>query len=701
MTKLHSVDVVFMKPIIPTTYPCVFVLVFMAIGVCGVQAQTSPDSLWQKETESRLKAIYERGEFRPEQFRAEWMADSSGYVVEERDSKTDRTVRVSYDVRTGERTEPGSNEVKPSERAPLLSPDGSKVLEFQDRNLFVQDTVNGQRIPLTKHSAEQDINYHNPIWSPDGNRIVFVEADATHVRQRPVLVPDDPSYPGIQNHRFARVGEKIEKLRVGVVDCDGQNMQWLPIESPEEGFYLGQVDWAGNSGEVLVETLSRFRDKRNFFLATIGGDVKQIFHESNDAWAESSQGKNSGLTWIRSGQAFVVVSEKDGWRHAFLWSREGKELALLTPGEYDIIDRAVIDEDGGWYYFYASPDNGTQKHLYRVPLDGSGKLERITPLGQPGTHNYDFSPDARWAFHTYSTLDSPPIIELVELSGHRVARMLEDNSELREKMKGVVSHSTEFVQLDIGDGVSMDAWMIKPRDFDPSKKYPVFIYVYGEPHAQTVLNEWGAAQIDFHRVVADLGYLVVSIDNRGTPAPKGAAWRRAIFGSLGPLSTEEQEAGLKELGRLHPYADLSRVGIWGWSGGGSNTLNAMFRKPDSYHVGIAVVPKPQPHLYNAWFQEIFMRTREVNSDGYARAAAINYADGLKGKLLIITGSGETNTHIQIIEGLIDRLIELGKPFDYMVYPNRDHGLREGTGTLVHVRMLVIRYLVEHLPRGAR
>jgi dipeptidyl-peptidase-4 len=265
----------------------------------------------------------------------------------------------------------------------------------------------------------------------------------------------------------------------------------------------------------------------------------------------------------------------------------------------------------------------------------------------------------------------------------------------------VISHPTEFLQLDIGNGVTMDAWLIKPKEFDASKKYPVFVYVYGEPHAQTVLDEWGAAHIDFHRAVADLGYVVVSIDNRGTPAPKGAAWRRSIFGSLGPLSTEEQEAGLKELARQRPFVDLTRVGIWGWSGGGSNTLNAMFRKPDSYHVGIAVVPKPQPHLYNAWFQEIFMRTREVNPEGYERAAAINYADGLKGKLLIVTGSGETNTHIQIIEGLVDRLIELGKPFDYMVYPNRDHGLREGTGTTVHVRKLIIRYLLEHLPAGPR
>jgi dipeptidyl-peptidase 4 len=676
------------------------VVIFLAIGTCHAQDQPSHDATL-KETESRLKAIYERGEFRPVKFQAEWLADSSGYTIQERDPQTDTTIQVSFDLRTGNRIEANPKERRQVTKEPLLSPDKKSVLEFQDRNLFVREVEGGKRKQLTKRSDDRDVRYRDPIWSPDGKRIAFIESDATNVRQRPVLVPDDPSYPGVQNNRFARVGEELETLRVGVVDSDGKNLQWLPIESPKEGFYLGQVEWAGNSEEVLVEKFSRFRDQRDFLLVNPNGDVKPIFHESNDAWAESSQGKNSGLTWMRDGKAFIVVSEKDGWRHAFLWSRDGNELSLLTPGEYDVIDRGAVDEDGGWYYFYASPDNGTQKYLHRVPLDGSGKLERITPNEQPGTHSYDFSPDAKWAFHTYSTIDSPPRAELVELSGHRVVRVLEDNRQIREKMRDVLSHPTEFLQLDIGNGVTMDAWLIKPKDFDASKKYPVFVYVYGEPHAQTVLNEWGVAQIDFHRVVADLGYLVISIDNRGTPAPKGAAWRRSIFGSLGPLSTEEQEAGLKELGRTHPYVDLTRVGIWGWSGGGSNTLNAMFRKPDSYHVGIAVVPKPQPHLYNAWFQEIFMRTREVNPDGYERAAAINYADGLKGKLLIITGSGETNTHIQIIEGLVDRLIELGKPFDYMVYPNRDHGLREGNGTLVHVRMLIIRYLLDHLPPGPR
>lgn len=655
------------------------------------------DDAWRPATEDRLKAIYDRGEFRAKGFSAEWLPDSSGYVVAEVDPETNRSIRRVHDVRTGEPFDPQPTEVPNLDQDRRVSPDGKRRLEFQDRNLVVRDLESGQRTELVACPAGRDIHYRNPTWSPDGNRVLFVEADYTDVRERAVLVPDDPSYPGVQRNRFARVGETIERVRVGVVGASGDERVWLPIESPEEGIYLGQVEWAGNSNEVLVEKFSRFRDRREFLLVTIDGDIRVLDQESDEAWVESSQGKNSGLTWLADGKRFIVISERDGWRHAYLGSREGDELVLLTPGEYDVIERGAIDESNGWYYFYASPEQGTQKYLFRVPLDGSGNRERITPEDQVGTHGYVFSPDAKWAFHTYSRLDVPPVVALVELPGHRVVRVLEENRSLREKMKELIAHPTEFLQLEIGDGISMDAWLLKPRDFDESRKYPVLVYVYGEPHSQTVLDEWGTGQIDFHRVVAELGYVVVSIDNRGTPAPKGAAWRRSIFGSLGPLSTEEQEAGLKELGRRFPFVDLSRVGIWGWSGGGSNTLNALFRKPDTYHVGIAVVPKPQPHLYNAWFQEIFMRTQEVNPEGYEQAAAISFADGLRGKLLIITGSGETNTHIQIIEGLVDRLIELGKPFDYMVYPNRDHALREGAGTLVDVRLRIIRYLRDNLP----
>jgi dipeptidyl-peptidase-4 len=687
------------------TFSCL--LAFSAVFCFAVKANGQSSSLKSvsTETEKRISDIYERNLFQARRIQAEWLADSSGFLASRIDPSTGSPSKRFFDAKSGQSSEPTTNQLSLPVGASNVSPDRLLTLESKHRELGVRsmnvskpNELQDYKI-LLKAPENRDIRYREMSWSPDGKHILFLESDMTDVPTRQVLVSEDPSYPRIENHRFARVGEKIESLRVGVIPSQGGDVKWLDLQVPDQGIYLGQLAWAGNSTEVLVEKFSRFRDRRDILLFELDGDSKSIFSESSDSWVESSQGKITGIQWIKNGEAFVVVSEKDGWRHAYLYGRDGSELAVLTPGDYDVIDRGPVDEANGLFYFYASPENGTQRYLFSVPLDGSGSKARISPENQPGTHQYQFAPNAKSAVHTYSTLDSPPVVELVELPVHNVVKVLEDNSVLKDRMKSIINHPTEFLRLDIGNGFQADTWMIKPKDFDPSKKYPVFIYVYGEPHAQTVLDEWGTSQIDFHRAIADLGYLVVSFDNRGTPAPKGATWRRAVFGSLGPLSTEEQEAALKSLGRKYEFVDLSRVGIWGWSGGGSNTLNAMFRKPDSYHVGIAVVPKPQPHLYNAWFQEIFMRDQTINPDGYEKAAAINYAEGLKGRLLIITGSGETNTHIQIIEGLVDRLIELGKPFDYWVYPNRDHGLREGMGTVVHVRLLIIRYLVNNLKPG--
>ena len=702
--KLHQANDPILYLFLKKTRICyprfVWIGIVVALTIPDVLSQTPHEKLLH-QADLRFRAIYEQNEFRARPFQAEWHPDSVGYTVWESAPGAKERVRVRYDVADGKRSVITSRPEKSSVSG-KTSPDGTRVLFTEQDNLFVRDLKSDQRTQLTKNAPDGPVSNSREVWSPDGKWIAFVQSDESDVKLRPVLIPDDPSYPRENKVRFARVGGSIPSLRVGVVDTKGKETRWIPISMPSEGFYLGQVDWAGNSNELLIEKLSRFRNEREFLLADIRtGALRRIFHETNPAWVDGSYGLNAGYSWIRNGQAFIVLSEKDGWRHAYVYSRDGNELALLTPGKYDIIDRAVVDENGGWFYFYASPENATQKYLYRVRLDGVGTAERVTPLNQPGTHDYDFSPDRKWAFHTYSTFDTPPVTELVNLSDHKVVRVLENNAELCKKVKPLISQPTDFFQLDIGGGVVLDAWMIKPPGFDPSKKYPVLFYVYGEPHAQTVLDGWGKSQADYHRAIAELGFLVVSIDNRGTPSPKGAAWRRVIFGSLGPLSTEEQAAAVKELVRTRPYVDASRVAIWGWSGGGSNTLNAMFRKPELYHVGIAVAPKPQPHLYNAWFQEIYMQTPETNPEGYRRAAPINFAEGLKGNLLIIHGTGESNTHIQITEGLVDRLIELGKRFDYMAYPNRDHGIREGRGTSVHLRLLMARYLIDHLPPGPR
>ena len=657
------------------------------------------NSIQQKldKADSRIRDIYQRNTFRTFGFSADWQSDSSGYLTHN-SSKG----RARFDIIHGKKTflKPHEQNLEKNNKPKYKSADGKKEFYYNKRNLFLKNLENNQSISITQKYSRENINFGNANWSPNSQHIFFTQIDHSKVRLRPMFVPGDPTYPEVRHTRFARVGGEIPSRKIGVYHVEENKVAWLPLPSPKEGFYLGQMEWAGNSNEILVEYLSRFRNKREFFLINIHNlEIKTIFSESDPAWVIASVNKNTGLEWVNNGKEFIVISEKDGWRHAYLISRDGKKETLLTSGKYDIIEKAKIDETNGWYYFYASPNDATQKYLYRVPLNGNGKLKKVTPENQLGHHKYHFSPNMKWAIHPVSTFDRPPLAKLVSIPEHKVIRVLEDNHKLVEKMKIFQKHPTEFMQLDIENGVMMDAWMIKPPNFDPSKKYPVFIYVYGEPHSQTVLNSWGTAQAQYHRAIAELGYIVVSIDNRGTPAPKGAAWRRSVYKSLGPLSTEEQAAGIKELARTRPYVDLSRVGIWGWSGGGSNTLNAMFRKPDVYHVGIAVVPKPQPHLYNAWFQEIYMETRETNPDGYHEASAINYAEGLKGNLLIIHGTGETNTHLQMVEGLVDRLIELGKPFDYFPYPNRDHQVRKGKGTVVHMRMHMIRYLLNNLKPG--
>jgi dipeptidyl-peptidase-4 len=405
--------------------------------------------------------------------------------------------------------------------------------------------------------------------------------------------------------------------------------------------------------------------------------------------------------WLAGGREFLWLSERSGWRHLYRASKNGKVIAI-THGAFDAISPQGIDEKSGFAYFIASPDNAGQRYLYRARLDGTGESERVTPRDAAGTHTYNISPDGRWAFHTYSSANIPPRTDLVELSSHHVARVLMENDALRAKAAPLLANAPEeYFRVDIGEGVTLDAWMLKPADFDASKKYPVLVYVYGEPAGQTVLDHWDSSNGLFNRAVAAEGYIVVSMDNRGTPAPKGRAWRKIVYGAIHPVIVKDQTAGLQALLRTRPYLDASRVAVWGWSGGGSSTLSLMFRSPEVYKVGMAVAPVPDLRLYDTIYQERYMGLPQQNVEGYKNSSAINYADGLRGKLLIVHGSGDDNVHFSGTELLMNRLIELGKPFDFMEYPNRTHAISQGKGTTLHLYSLLLRYLEEHVPAGTR
>jgi dipeptidyl-peptidase-4 len=483
-------------------------------------------------------------------------------------------------------------------------------------------------------------------------------------------------------------------VRIGVVSSTGGKTKWMQVTGDPDTSYIASMEWAENSDSLLIQHLNRRQDTNDVLLADANsGGTTLLLSEHDSAWVDVVP----EIAWLHNGKELVWLSERDSWRHVYTVSRDTKQIRLATPGAFDVISIVRADPNDEWLYYIASPENPTQRYLYRSRLDGTGTPERLTPADQPGSHEYDVSPDFHWAQHTVSSFGNPPVIELIQFPNQHVQRTLEDNASLRAQLKTTFSQQAQFLKVDIGGGVVLDAWMLKPDNFDAAKQNPVLVYVYGEPAGQTVLDSWGGADELFHRFIAKQGYIVLSIDNRGTPAPRGRDWRKIIYGSVGVLSSKEQAAALQQLERTYSFLDSSRVAVWGWSGGGTNTLNLMFRSPDLYKVGMSVAPVADQRLYDSIYQERYMGLPKENAAGYQASSAINLAEGLRGNLLIVHSPGDDNVHYQGTELLLNRLVELGKPFDFMEYPGRTHSLSEGEGTHYHLYSLLARYLKEHLP----
>jgi dipeptidyl-peptidase-4 len=455
-----------------------------------------------------------------------------------------------------------------------------------------------------------------------------------------------------------------------------------------------------------VQQLNRTQDTTVVWLGDAAtGRTRAVLTEADPAWVDPV----NDFRWIDRGRSFIWFSERDGWRHLYAVARDGSRIRPLTPGAFDLISPeaafgapyvAGVDSVRGLIYFSASPDNATQEYLFRARLEGRGRPERVTPAGQRGIHHYQIAPGGRWAIHTWSNAAMPPRVELVRLPGHEPVRTLEDNAELAGRLQQLGLAPTEFFRLPAGEGLELDAWMIRPPGFDSTRRYPVVFHVYGEPATQTVLDQWGGFLWGFHQVLAQRGYVVVSVDNRGTPAPRGRAFRKAIHRKIGVLNAADQAHAAQTL-LQRPWADASRVGIWGWSGGGSTTLNAIFRYPGIYTTGIAVAPVPDLRLYDTIYQERYMGLPQVNAEEYRLGSPITFADSLRGDLLVVHGTGDDNVHYQGTERLINRLIAANKQFRVMPYPNRTHCICEGGNTGRHLFTMLEAYLAEKLPAGPR
>jgi dipeptidyl-peptidase 4 len=590
-----------------------------------------------------------------------------------------------------------------------LSPDGRRAAYVRDNNVYVEDIHTGAVKQLTSDGSSSIINgasdwvYEEEFsladaysWSPDSRQIAYFQFDQSGVPEFALVNYTDSLYPVITRYPYPKAGQTNSAVRIGVVSAEGGATRWMKTPGDPRNTYIARMDWAANSPggsqEVILEHLNRLQNTNNVLLADASsGETRTMFRDQDSAWVDI----NDDFVWLESGKRLLFTSERDGWRQAYAVSRDG-DARLITTGAFDLFTVAGIDQAGGWLYYTASPDNATQRYLYRSRLDGTGKPERVTPAGISGTHTYTLSPDCRWAFHNYSKFDVPPTSELVSLPDHKTARMIQDNADLKAKVSPILAGRTEMLQVNVGGGVQLDGWLIRPSKFDASKKYPLIVNVYGEPAATTVNDSWGGSNRLLMAALADDGYLIASFDNRGTPSLKGRAWRKVIYGSIGVLSSQEQAAAVRALAASHPYVDLSRVGVFGWSGGGSMTLNLLFRHPELYKVGVAGAPVPDQALYDSIYQERYMGLPADNAKGYHDGSPINFAEGLQGKLLIIHGSGDDNVHFQGTQRLLNRLIDLNKQFQFMEYPNRRHGI---TGN--HLDTLRYGFLEQYLPAGGK
>lgn len=610
------------------------------------------------------------------------------------------------DVTSRELKQLGGNAPPSSLQFARFSPDGSKAAYVRQHNLYVQDLDTLKLTALTTDGSPTLINgtfdwvYEEELglsagfrWSPDSQSIAYWQLDTSAERKFYLINDTAGLYSRPIPIPYPKAGEAIATARIGVVSAEGGPTHWVELPGDPHASYIAQMDWASNSTQLVVQQFNRLQNTNLLFLADAqSGKATEVLAETDPTWVDN----DNPTRWIAHGQQLVWLSERDGWRHAYRVGLEGKQPALITKGDFDVTSIDAIDAEAGWLYYSASPRNPTQRYLYRVRLSG-GKPERVTPRGHPGSHSYHISPDAHWAIHTWSTFTKPPVTELVELPAHKTVRVLEDNKKLREKLAGLAKPSGEFFRVDIGNNVMLDGWCLKPPGFDPAEKYPVLFYVYGEPGGQTVNDSWPNTRQLFHWMLAQQGYVIMSVDNRGTPAPRGRAWRKSIVHRIGQLNAADQAAAVRALLKARPYLDPDRVGIWGWSGGGSSTLNAMLQYPDVYRTGMAVAPVPNFRLYDCIYEERYMGLPQDNAEAYRLGSPLTYASQLKGNLLIVHGTGDDNVHYQGTEELINDLVTYNKPFTMMAYPNRTHAINEGKNTTLHVYELLTRFLNQNLP----
>ena len=577
---------------------------------------------------------------------------------------------------------------------PKISPDGRYVSFVRDHNLWLVSVADGKERIVTQggteiRKGELDWVYPEELdiktaywWAPDSSAIAYLEMDERKVSQYPLVDFSSPTGEA-DLELYPVAGGANPIVRVFLVSLSGGEPRAMDTGA-ETDIYIPRVNWLTDSKQLAIQRLNRAQTKLDLLIAdTATGKTRTVLSENDANWINVSD----DLHFLKNGKRFLWSSERSGYRHLYLYDLEGKQVAQLTKGDWEVSAVDAVDEAKGLVYFTATEKSPLERQLYRVALDGTG-FARVTR--DAGTHAAAFAPNAAAFYDTYSNAATPQRQDLCRADGSRIAAI---NENKVAELANYHLSPMEFVSVKSRDGVQLNASIIKPPDFNPQKKYPVLVYTYGGPHAQVVRNSWGGANFLWHQLMAQKGYIVFSLDNRGS-AGRGHTFETPLHFRLGAQELSDQRDGVQYLKSL-PYVDSTRIGIWGWSYGGHMTLHAMFEAGDDFKAGFAGGPVTDWRYYDTIYTERYLGLPQKNEKGYQDSSPVKYAAQLKGKLLIAHGTADDNVHYANTLAVIDKLVEAGKYTEVMAFPGRGHGASDPPARRVLMQR-VTQFLLDNL-----
>lgn len=582
---------------------------------------------------------------------------------------------------------------------PAFSPDSRYLAYVRNNNLYVYDTESGRETPVTSDGIrneiingatdwvyEEEFGFTRAFfWSPDSRRIAYYRFDETEVKEYTMQVWGS-LYPENYTFKYPKAGEKNAAVEIWVYDLEDGREKALDLKRHDEQ-YIPRVQWTRNSDLLSVQIMNRLQNHLELLHVRVSdGSTATVYEEKSDTYVEVVD----DLVYLSDSEHFVISSEKDGYRHLYKASMDGKSVVPITKGAYEVLELAGVDEKKGRIYYLSNEASVLGRHLYSIRFDGGDK-NQITHGA--GCHDIHISPDKRFFLDYYSEAGVPYRISLNALPEGRLLRTMVDNASLERTMKNNEFVKPLFFTFMTEDSVSLNAWMIKPQNFDSTRKYPVLVSIYGGPGHQTVLNQWGGNNYLWYQMLAGMGYIVVGVDNRGTGG-RGADFKKQTYGRLGKLEAEDMIQTAKYLGSLS-YVDKSRLGIFGWSFGGYLSSLAITLGADYYKLAIAVAPVTSWRFYDTIYTERFLGLPEDNPSGYDENSPISHAAMLKGRYLLIHGTADDNVHLQNAIEMQRGIIKAGKHADVLYYPDKNHSIYGGD-TRFHLYEVMTNYLINYL-----